>query len=89
MLKTGACGPPAVSTVWETQTKLTTSEVEQTITVVETASPTCAAAAISKPPALSGGPPGPKGKALVTVDDGGQTEDGRNILVLRVYMNYD
>ena len=33
--------------------------------------------------------PGPEGKALVTVDDGGQTEDGRKILVLRVYMNHD
>ena len=33
--------------------------------------------------------PGPEGKALVTVDDGGQTEDGKKILVLKVYMNND
>ncbi|KAK4118211.1 hypothetical protein N657DRAFT_606518 [Parathielavia appendiculata] len=57
-LKTGACGAPAVTTVWETQTKLTTTEVEQTITVVETASPTCATATSKPPRALSPRSPG-------------------------------
>lgn len=34
-------------------------------------------------------PAGPRGKALVTVDDGGAAADGRQTLVLKVYMSND
>ncbi|AEO67655.1 uncharacterized protein THITE_2116532 [Thermothielavioides terrestris NRRL 8126] len=34
-------------------------------------------------------PGGPRGKALVTVDDGGKTADQRQILVLRLYLAND